>query len=134
MGTLNKLLVLIVFFNVTILYSQSCIVRINKKDSIKLEKQENEYYEEYRLSLFNKKNIKYNKLKGLNYNNFVHGVRFCDACKEEVTYFLLQQIKKKITKKDKIYDVEKNFEKKCSSKEILFLIDNKFYRNIKTFE
>jgi hypothetical protein len=65
-------------------------------------------------------------------------LRFCDACKEEVTYFLLQPIKKNTNSKDNIYNIEESFEKKfkkkCSTKDILFLINNKFYKHIKTFE
>ncbi|MDR6373149.1 hypothetical protein J2795_004338 [Chryseobacterium bernardetii] len=131
MGTLIKLIFLIFILQIKLVFSQACIIKINEQDSINLEKLQRN---EYRLSFFNKKNIEYNKSKGLNYNNFVHGVRFCDVCKEEVAYFLLQPIKKKITRKDSIYSIEKSFEKKCLSKEILFQIDNKFYKHIKTFE
>jgi len=112
MGTLNKLFILYLFFNGIFLYSQSCIIKINKKDSIKLEKQDNEYYNEYLISIYN--------------------------TTKTVETYKITPVKREITKKDKVYNIEKSFERKtqkrCSSKDILFLIDNKFYKHIKTFE
>lgn len=112
MGTLNKFLMLLVFINMGFLYSQSCIIKVSKSDSLKLEKQDNEYYEEYIFSLL-------------------------DANKTLETY-KVTPLNKVISKKDRIYNLnfflENKYKKKCFSRDILFLIDNKFYKYIRTFE
>lgn len=95
-----------------LLYSQSCVIKVNESDSIKLEKQENEYYEEYLISIYNSNKI--------------------------METYKITPVKKLITKKDNIYSLEKSFgklfKKKCLSKDLLFLISNKLYKDIKTFE
>ncbi|NML72143.1 hypothetical protein HHL23_20465 [Chryseobacterium sp. RP-3-3] len=115
MGTLNKLLILILLLNIAFLYSQSCIIKVNKSDSIKLEKQDNEYYKEYVLSIYNP-----------NFNT-----------NEIVKNYKVSPIKKTIKKNDQIYNLTKTSEnklkKKCFSKDLLFLIESKFYKHIKTF-
>ncbi|RMZ59969.1 hypothetical protein D1632_10245 [Chryseobacterium nematophagum] len=98
-------------------YSQNCIVRIHKTDSIKLEKIENDFYREYLLLIPAKNN---------------HGTEGL------INRYRVTPVERIYNEKEIIYDfksiTERRFKKRCLNHNILFLIDNQLYKNIKTFE
>lgn len=92
MGVIKKYTILI-FLLITCINIYSQILEIKKNDSILLRKSDNK--NEYYITLFNKENIRYNKINGFKYDTIPHigTVIKCNECRVESYGFLIRKIK-----------------------------------------
>lgn len=91
MGKITYVVIFVLFFS--IIKSQNVVVKIEKKDSIKLIPQNSK---EYYLRLYNLDNIKYNhnKTKIIQIDNKI----YCKDCKREYIVYSVKRINQKLTK------------------------------------
>lgn len=76
-------------------FANSQVIKIEKRDSILLKKGNTN--NEYHITLFNRDNIKYNKINGYKYDTipYIDTIIKCEQCKKESYSFLVKKIKKK---------------------------------------
>ncbi|WP_312089799.1 hypothetical protein [Chryseobacterium sp.] len=133
MGVIKKYTILM-FLLITSINIYSQIVEIKKNDSILLRKSDNK--NEYYITLFNKENIKYNKINGFKYDTIpnIGTVIKCNECRVESYGFLIRKIKNNKKNKGSIRTVENLFKDKKGFNfgGGYFLINGIYYKNLGT--
>lgn len=124
MGALKYIILLILPLNY--LHAQQNIaIKINKTDSIQLKKYEEN---EFSLSIYDKKNIIYNKSKTK--VKRVDGVIDCNGCKNESFTFIVKKIDKLDKKKQIICLTDFTNNKNLFFFSGYFIIEGKYYKNL----